>query len=245
MPDQAITAAHQLSRDWPGHESLILEQVGCDPDLHRLLIAAAAVTPSCANRAEEIFLGVLLHVEADRIEGLSALLVAIFQADRGRGVRLAWTAAHVLTERDLPERLYWPWKVALARCRGGIDDLDLLLCGDDTHAALAVEALGTWDVLGTGRPGPGTLSPRAEESLWRARPEIGASPAEIDNWARAVSAVGLARAVPHLRLLAEAAGDASVTVSTSTGLHEIHVADVARDAVAHLTRSIQDGDAAP
>lgn len=239
-PKQAIAAAHQLMRDSPAHASQLVAEVGDDPDLDRLLIASAAVDSSSADRAEEIFLGMLPRAEADRIEGLSALLVAIFRADRSRGVRLAWTAAREFITRNLPERLYWPWKVALARCRGDIDDLDLLLRTGDTD--IAVEALGTWDVLGTGKPGPGTLSTEAQEVLWRARPGFDASPAEIDSWARAAAAVGLERAVPHLQLLGENAGDTSVTVSTSTGIEELPVAGVARSAAAHLTRSHQDSE---
>lgn len=239
-PDQAIAAAHQVLRDWPGYASQLVTRTVDDPDLKRLLIASAAVTPSCVDHAERIFLGVLPRVEKDRIEGLSALLVAIFQTERIRGVSLAWTAAHELTARGLPERLYWPWKTALARCRGDIDDLDHLLRGGDSD--IAIEALATWDVLGTGKPGPGKLSPDARETLWRGRPEAGASPTKIDSWSRAVAAVGLDRAVPHLRLLAARAGDASIIVSTSTGVEELRVADVALQAVAHLTQSIQDSE---
>jgi hypothetical protein len=236
--DQAIAAAHHLLRNSPGHASQLVARIGDDPDLERLLIASNAISVSCVDDAEKLFLAVLPRVEADRIEGLSALLVAIFQTERIRGVRLAWTAARELTARGLPERLYWPWKQALARCRGDIDDLDLLLRGDDTD--IAVEALATWDVLGTGKPGPGTLSTDAQEALWRARPEIDAAPAKIDSWCRGVAAIGLDRAVPHLRMLAASVGDASITVSTSTGVKELRVADVLSMAIAHLTQSTED-----
>jgi hypothetical protein len=240
LPDQAIAAAHELLRDWPGDASRLMESVGGDPDPDRLLIAAAAVDATCLDHAEKIFREVLPRVGADRIEGLSALVVGIFQSDRGRGVRLAWTASRALTARDLPERLCWPWKAALARCRGGIDDIEILLRGNASEIDLAVDALGSWDVLGGGNPGPGKLSTDAEEALLGARPEVGDSPARIDTWGRAVAAVGLARAVPYLRLLAAGVGDASTTVSTSKGIEELRVADVVWDAVAHLTRTTQD-----
>ncbi|MEU6644573.1 hypothetical protein ABZ863_18740 [Saccharomonospora sp. NPDC046836] len=243
-PAAVVAAAHRLLKEWNQAERL-LALVGDDPDLIRLLVAAAAVmvakpvNRSNTDRAEKLFLAVLPHVETDRLEGVSALLLAISRVDPARAARLASTAAKAFTERRFPARLYWPWKSVFSRCRGRIADIELMLCGSEQQAALAVYALGSWDVPGTGRPGPGKLSAEAEEALWRARPEADAPALDIDSWARAVAAVGFPRALPHLRELLETVPDAPVEVGTDGGVEQHALRDVLRRALAHLEQSTQ------
>ncbi|MFD9966064.1 hypothetical protein [Amycolatopsis sp. NPDC058986] len=233
-PAEAAEAAHRLLRDAPGRSSEILPAVAGNAQNHHLMIAAAVVNEENIEDAERLFSAVLDAPGSPPFEGMSALVVALFRTDRARGVRLAWTATRSFAARELPERLRWPWKLALARCRGGLADLDRLLRGDETDVVLGIEALASWDVLDSGKAGPGDLPAPAQAALWAARPQRGAPPREIDSWARAVVTARMRTAVPHLRELAAAAGDTALTLSSNAGTVERPLSEILRAAIAEL-----------
>jgi hypothetical protein len=240
---EAAEAAHRLLRDAPGRSSDVWSAVAWgSAENHHLLIAAAVVDETNVDDAEGLFSAVLAAPGPPPLEGMSALVVALFRADHERGVRLAWTATRSFAARAIPERRRWPWKLALARCRGGLADLDRLLRGDETDVVLGIEALASWDVLDSGNAGPGDLSTSARAALWAARPQRGAPPREIDSWARAVVTARMRTAMPHLRELAAVAGDTALTLSSNVGTIERPISEVLRAAVAELS-SVAESDA--
>lgn len=218
VPLVANAAAHRLLRDAPDHTADILAVLSGSTSGHRLLIVAAATGPGEVEDAEKIFRAALPVVGSEDLEGLSALLCAIFVADRPRGVRLAWTAATAITERNLPDRWYWPWRAALARCGGVSKDHDALLCGDDESVRLAIAALSSRRPLV--RWGGHEFSEVAVDCLARACPPPQAPAGTVIDWAWAVTAVCPSRAEELLKPLLDRPDllDATVTHMTSRGL---------------------------
>lgn len=198
-----LAAAHLLLRDAPGRAHELLASTAIDPTRHRLLIAAAAlerVGVEGVDLAERLVRRLAPVVGADRLEGLSALVCAIFFADRPRGTRLAWTTAAVLAERDLPERHRWPWATALARTRGTPAHLDAMLGGSDaTSASLAIDALASYDFHRSCQRGPHhAFSLAARRRLLCRQPSLETPSVEATQWLLACATVGLTEALPAI-----------------------------------------------
>lgn len=175
---------------------------GTDLDLRRLAATVQDLDPARLTEVEELFLVELGRVSGDRIEGLAALLSATYRADHLRGIRMAWQAARVLTERQLPQRLRWPWQRALSLSGGSMADLDELLCGGGAGADLAVTALAAADFHRDGSPGPThRFSAAAREQLLARQPEDAGTDAL--RWALAAATVSLSEALPALLRFAE------------------------------------------
>jgi hypothetical protein len=195
-PDEANAAVHRLLRDAPEHAGRLLDGVGDDVSSDRLRMIAAAVPHLGASRLDqvaELFDALLARVTADRLEGLAALLSSIYEADHGRGVRMAWRGARALAERLLPERLHWPWHRALTGSRGTAQDLDELLRAGGADADLAITALAGADFHRDGGPGPKhRFSVEAHRQLLNRRPD------DVLRWTLAAAATSLVDALPAL-----------------------------------------------
>jgi hypothetical protein len=233
-PAVAAAAAHRLLRDAPDRSGELLAALGGSTSGDRLLIAAAATGPGEAEAAEHLFRAALPVAGPDEFEGLSALLCAIFAADRSRGVRLTWTAARTFVERNLSERWYWPWRAAVARCGGTPADHDALLCGDDESVRLAIEALASR------RPSPRwgghRFSEVAIEHLVRACPPPDAAPVEVVDWAWAIATAHPEGAEALLNPLLDRPGllDATIARMSSRGLIHSSAHELVVDALRGL-----------
>nr|WP_225955249.1 hypothetical protein [Kibdelosporangium phytohabitans] len=204
-----LAAAHCLLRDHPERSARMLASTKPTVAAHQLLIAAAQVSRDTIDAAESLFTGLLEHVDANTIEPLSALLVAIFTADRTTGVRLAWTAAAELAARGLPERHRWPWVTALARSRGSLADLEALL---ETNPPLALDALASHDFHRSAARGPShSFSTTTRTQLL----SMEFSP----RWMRAAATVSLVEALPVI--LAKLPGLAGPATRVGSARHGV------------------------
>ncbi|SER91249.1 hypothetical protein SAMN05216188_117106 [Lentzea xinjiangensis] len=241
-PDVAAAAAHRLLRDAPERAPDLLAALSGSTSNDRLLIAAAATGPDEAAVAEDLFRTALVVAGHHELEGLSALLCAIFDADQPRGVRLAWTAATTLTERNLFERLYWPWRTALARCGGTAADHEALLCdGDDESVLLAIAALSNRPP--SSRRRGHRFSDEAVEQLVRACPPAGAAPAAVADWAWAIVTAHPSGAQALLTPLLDRPGLVESTITHMTAQGPLHRS--AHDLVMIALRSLDEEDVQP
>ncbi|PPK64439.1 hypothetical protein V5P93_007112 [Actinokineospora auranticolor] len=193
MGRDPFSVAYRLFRSEPGR--LVRETPPDAPD-DWLLVAAAAIHETSLDAGRKLFLRVLAEVRSNQMEGLSALLVAIYELDHREGVELAARATDALAARGVPERHRWPWLSAITRVQGAYRELDELLCLDDESAYAAMVSLATRGFLHTASPGPRHhFSPPARARLlgMPATPE----------WARAVATAGLHEALPRILDLAE------------------------------------------
>lgn len=199
-PVRANAAAHRILTEFPERRVELLRRVGADEPRHRLLIAAAAARePSACRDAERLVHDMLLSAGGD-LEPLAAMVCAVFALDRRNGVRLAWTAAAALTDRGVPERLRWPWNSALARCRGGREELDHLLRLGAPDAWTAIDALASFDFHRTAAAGPAwRFSAEARRALMACEPR---TTDEAVRWVRAAACAHVVEALPVITALA-------------------------------------------
>jgi hypothetical protein len=243
---EAGAALHRLLRDAPELAGRLLDDLGDHPSRNSLCALAAAVPhldPVGLERVERVYERLLPVVGADRLDGLSAMVRATYQADRLRGVRMAWLGAVTLIERQLPERLCWPWQRALSLSRGTPADLDELLSTGGTSADLAVTALASFDFHRDGSRGPEhRFSPAARWQLLVRHPGGAAGVDDVLRWTLAVATASLDDALPGLLALAgQADGRVAHPVATNRyGLvHRAPLADVLT-AIGWLARKSDD-----
>lgn len=203
---EAGAALHRLLRSSPELAGRLLDDLGDDPLRNSLCALAAAVPhldPSRLDRVERLYERLLPVVGADRLDGLAAMVRATYQADRLRGVRMAWLGAVALIERQLPERLCWPWQRALSLSRGDPADLDELLSAGGTSAELAVTALASFDFHRDGDLGSEhRFSSAARWQLLVRHPDRAAGVDDVLRWTLAVATASLDDALPELLALA-------------------------------------------
>lgn len=205
-PLDAAAAAHRLLRDAPDRAAQALAGIDAHAPTHRLLIAAAMVAAAGAtglDHAEHIFRDLVPAVDADRLVGAAALVCAIGSVRPDLGVRLAWPAADLLVERDLAERHRWPWVMALALCRGDVEELSSLIeAGDDT-AAIVEAALASRDFPRFDQAGPGMpFAQPARQRMLDRSPAADSGDWEFARWALAAANMDLVEALPSLRVMA-------------------------------------------
>lgn len=244
---EAGAALHRLLRSSPELAGRLLDDLGDHPSRNSLCALAAAVPhldPAGLDRVERLYERLLPEVGADRLDGPAALVRATYQADRLRGVRMAWLGAVALIERQLPERLCWPWQRALSLSRGDPADLDELLRAGGTSAELAVTALASFDFHRDGGRGPEhRFSPAARWQLLVRHPDRAAGVDDVLRWTLAVATASLDDALPGLLAIAgQADGRIAHPVATNKYglLHRAPLADVLT-AIGWLAR--KSGDA--
>ncbi len=205
-PLEAAAAAHRLLRDARDRAVRALAGIDAQAPTHRLLIAAAmaaAAGVAGLDHAERIFRDLVPTVDADRLVGAAALLCAIGSVRPALGVRLAWPAADLLVERELAERHRWPWVMALALCRGDVEELSSLIeAGDDT-AAVVEAALASRDFPRYGQDGSGQrFGQSARQWMLDRAPAEDSGDWEFARWALAAANMDLVEALPSLRVIA-------------------------------------------
>ncbi len=198
----AGAALHRLLRKAPELAGRLLNDVGADPSRNGLCALAAALPHldrAQLDRVERLYEGLLPSVGADRLDGFAAVVCAMYRRDRLRGVRLAWLGANALTERQVPERLCWPWQRALSLSRGTVSDLEEVLATGGTGADLAVTALSSFDFHRDGGRGPAhRFGPAARRQLLARRPDAGADVDVVVRWTLAAATASLDEALPAL-----------------------------------------------
>lgn len=219
-PVEATAAAHRLLRDAPSMAVRALAGIDVDAPVHRLLIAAALVSAAGSaglDHAERLFRDLLPVVDGERLAGFAALLCAIVVARPELGVRLAWTAADALADRDLAERHRWPWAAALARCQGGGAELERLLDADDESAALAESALASRAFPRHCLAGRNLMFGQSTRQRMLSRaPDAGSSEWECGRWALAAANMDLVEALPALRAIASGMVDRAGVMAMGT-----------------------------
>lgn len=219
-PLEAAAAAHRLLRDAPDHAVHALVGLDASAPAHRVLLAAAMVSASGVDglgHAERLFGDLLPTVDGDRLRGAAALLCAIAAVRQESAIRLAWPAADVLAERNVPERHRWPWVTALTRCRGGAAELSTLIEAGAETAAIAESALASRDFPRHGHTGPHLrLSAVARQRMLDRAPGEGSTEWESARWALAVANLDLVEALPALRAVAMRMVGSPTTVRIGT-----------------------------
>ncbi|WP_433261782.1 hypothetical protein ACQPZF_27755 [Actinosynnema sp. CS-041913] len=192
-PARANRAAHHLLRHHPHQAAELLHRTKADDPPHRLL-AAASIARELDLPEDAARLARDLLPDVTDGKPLAALVSAVFATDSPAGVRLAWTCAADLADRDVPGRLRWPWTTTLTTTRSSRDDLELLLCQGE-HVP-AIEALASFAFHRDAGAGPGwTLHPEAREALLAHRPT---TTTDTVQWIRATATADLRAALPTI-----------------------------------------------
>ncbi|MFI9384881.1 hypothetical protein [Kutzneria sp. NPDC052558] len=189
--EEAALAAHHLLAQ--GRASEILDRIGDPPRNDRLLIAAAAFSVGDLDWVENFTLRMLHHVHPSELEGPAAVLASVFWIDRMRGIKLALRAGRIVRDRDIAERRFWPWSVALGICHGRPEEHEALL--NEGEVELAIDALSSYGFLLNGEERPDhVFGETAKEKLLHA-----VTDENLVDWAHAAATVGLTEAVPVIR----------------------------------------------
>ncbi|MEV6605707.1 hypothetical protein [Kutzneria sp. NPDC051319] len=191
--EQAATAAHRLLAKAPDLAAEIVARLGRAPSADRLLIAAATMGADDLDWAEELVLRMLPTIDPADLEGPAALLVAVFKHHRMRGIRLALRAAEAVRRRDLPERRFGPWTVALGICHGEPGEHEALI--NEGDVALAIDALSSYGFLPAGEPGPDHVF--GDDA--RARLLAAVTAENLVDWAHAAATARLVEAAPIIQ----------------------------------------------
>ncbi|MFD2416613.1 hypothetical protein [Amycolatopsis pigmentata] len=219
-PLDAAAAAHRLLRDTPDQAVRVLTRIDATAPTSRVLIASdmlRAAGTGGLDHAESLFRELMDTVDEDRLTGAAAVLCAICSVRPESGVRLAWSTAGLLAERDLAARHRWPWVAALTRCRGDAAVLsNLIEAGDDT-AVLAETALASRDFPRHCHTGPALSFGRAaRQRLLDRAPAEGGADWEAARWALAAANMDLVEALPTLRAVATRMAGAPAVATIGT-----------------------------